>query len=345
MVAPQASQTNQTQNSRDSQEVNKGSQQQQQQQRNDDDETPCGKCKEVECVGTIGNGRKKVYKTLWISCDACAVWYHAICQDLQNADANSIKKLANHGVRWYCDTCISKKCEGDTVGNTSLHHKTTINKLDGIEKAIKEMQKSYSAALQTNTEQIAQLKENYAQVVQKSAKQIEMATVSNENTEKMLRRQQQMNEAESRKLNAIIYGINEEESPVLDQVKQFMTRECFKKSNPPVMAMRLGRKSSDEDENRKPRPIKLVFENESSKWDFVKRVNSGTMKQENIFCKIDTSQEVRNQEWVLREKIRELKGSDVTAEYRIRNLQIEQKQLSGNWELLKPEVKEKETTI
>jgi len=52
------------------------------------------------------------------------------------------------------------------------------------------------------------------------------------------------------------------------------------------------------------RSITLIFENETEKWEFVKRVNTG-LKQKNIFCKLDMCQEVRNQEWALREQIRE----------------------------------------
>ena len=53
------------------------------------------------------------------------------------------------------------------------------------------------------------------------------------------------------------------------------------------------------------------------------------MKQKKIFCKIDASQEARNQEWAPREQIREYRKADDVSQYRIRSLRIEQKQPSG----------------
>ena len=314
-------------NAHNSQAQRKDEQQKDEQQKDgeNDSNTVCGHCKEK----TPEQSKKRTY---WIQCDSCEIWFHGICQDLQPADVNSIKKLENHGVRWFCTTCAKNK-KNDA---TSPQQKAALYKLEGIEKAIREIQQTCSETLKSNTEQITKLKEDYAKVVETNTSHIKMATVTNENAEKILRKQQQMNEAETRKLNAIIYGIKESDSPVLEQVNQFMKQECFKKSSPPVMAMRLGRKSQEETENKKPRPIKLVFESEASKWNFVKRVNSGSARDEGIFCKIDTSQEVRNQEWALREKIRELKNSDDVSEYRIRNLHIEQKQMTGEWKPLKP---------
>lgn len=45
------------------------------------------------------------------------------------------------------------------------------------------------------------------------------------------------------------------------------------------------------------------LKNESAKWDFVKCVNSLAMKTEEDLCKIDTSQEVKDPEWALRETV------------------------------------------
>lgn len=317
---------------------------------NVDENVPCGKCQEIECTMTIGSqGRKKVCSTKWIRCDGCLAWYHGMCAELQISDINSIKKLEKHGVRWYCEACVKEPPSSDdgnvTVG-MSTQHKATILKLDGIENAIKGMQKTYSDALKSNAELVSKLKEDYESVVVASVKQIKKATETNENTEKIIRRQQQIQETEQRKLNAILYGIKETEYPILDQVNQFMKQECFKHSNQPVMAIRLGRKQTDQNSpGSRPRPIKITFESEPHKWDFVKRINSGNMRRDGIFCKIDVSQEVRNQEWALREKVRELRKSEDGVDYRIRNAHIEQREPSGEWKALKPERNSQVTNV
>ena len=328
----------------------------------DESKVACGKCKEVDCTVTIGQGKTKTHRTNWIRCDICVIWYHGMCQDLQNADVNNIKKLERYGVRWYCDQCITGADNGACSAGSSadnaptLLHKTTMTKLDEIEKSIKTMQQTYAAALKSSNDQISRLtdlgSENSRQLAE-SKQQMKIAAESNEIAEKLIRRQQQINESESRKLNAILYGIPENETTqVMDHVSNCMKHECFKKLNPPVVAIRLGRKNKEEvgtksfeAKTHPPRPIKLIFENESTKWEFVKRVNSGEMKQKKIFCKIDASQEVRNQEWALREQIREYRKADDGSQYRIRSLRIEQKQPSGEWQVLKPVRNTKETNF
>ena len=54
---------------------------------------------------------------------------------------------------------------------------------------------------------------------------------------------------------------------VIEQVKEFMKKECFKRLNKPVAAIRL---ENIEGKNNNARPIKLIFEIEPSKWEFVK---------------------------------------------------------------------------
>ena len=149
------------------------------------------------------------------------------------------------------------------------------------------------------------MKEDYAKLIGQNVEQMKQATAASKQTENMIKRQNEINEAESRRNNAILYGLIETNNcPVIEQVNEFMKKECFKFLNKPVAAIRLGDKNKDDG---KPRPIKVIFESEPSKWEFVKRVNSGPMKKEKIFCKIDVSQEVRNKEWTLREEIRNKK--------------------------------------
>ena len=53
------------------------------------------------------------------------------------------------------------------------------------------------------------------------------------------------------------------------------------------------------------------------------------MKQKMVFCKIGASQEVQNQEWALKEQIRDHRKTDDGSQYRIRSLHIEKKTAIG----------------
>ncbi|KAF6021308.1 hypothetical protein EB796_020382 [Bugula neritina] len=78
----------------------------------------------------------------------------------------------------------------------------------------------------------------------------------------------------------------------LNQVKDLMKNYCFQHSDAqpdrqPKSAIRL-RTSGPVDPNR-PRPIKVEFTSEASKWKFIKRANA-SLRSLNVFVKPDESQ-------------------------------------------------------
>ena len=116
--------------------------------------------------------------------------------------------------------------------------------------------------------------------------------------------------------------------------------ECFTKSNIPSQAFRLGRKTESDEQKR---PIKVRFEDEQSKWEFVKRFNNQTLKEQGIYCKLDESKEVRNHQFQLRKEVNRLRTENTSREYRVRNMQIQEKQGSGEWRVMKQVQQKKET--
>ena len=157
----------------------------------------------------------------------------------------------------------------------------------------------------------------------------------------LLQRSHQQKEEENRKNNAIVTGIAEEENKTaLDQVKELMKLECFSGRNLPVQAIRLG---SKRDSSQQKRPVKVRFEDENSKWEFVKRFNNATLKSQNIYCKLDESQEVRKQQFQLRQEVRSLKQKNEDKQYRVRNLQIQEKEGSGEWKNMRKVPQQKTT--
>lgn len=82
-----------------------------------------------------------------------------------------------------------------------------------------------------------------------------------------------------------------------------MSNECFLHAPPPVRAFRLGPK----DEN-KVRPVKIKFNDEVGKWNFVKRVNQ-QFKKTSMFCLLDRSKEIRDSKYKLRQTAKSLGAS------------------------------------
>jgi hypothetical protein len=78
------------------------------------------------------------------------------------------------------------------------------------------------------------------------------------------------------------------------------------------------------------RPVKVRFEDETSKWEFLKRFANDTPRSRNIYCKLDKSEEVRRQQYNLRKEVRELRQANDGKDYRVRNMQIQQKSETGN---------------
>ncbi|KAF6038485.1 hypothetical protein EB796_003211 [Bugula neritina] len=107
-----------------------------------------------------------------------------------------------------------------------------------------------------------------------------------------------------------------------------MKNYCFQHSNAqpdrqPKSAIRL-RTGGPVDPNR-PRPIKVEFTSKASKWEFIERANA-SVRSRNVFVKAYESKEKREEQYALRQRIRDLKHSpDTDGEYRIRSLKIQKK--------------------
>jgi len=119
-----------------------------------------------------------------------------------------------------------------------------------------------------------------------------MTQETNRSAQAILQKHLETNQHEAKKNNAIVYGIKEKgEMTALNQVKDLMKNYCFQHSDAqparqPKSAIRL-RTSRPVDPNR-PRPIKVEFTSETSKWEFIKRANA-SLRSLNVFVKPDES--------------------------------------------------------
>lgn len=294
------------------------------------DDSPCTQCKEKLCYGTVSTGsgankreNKQKVKSEWISCDICSRWFHGTCQGLKPEEVILIVKLNTSGVRWFCSDCAP--------GLTDKTDHVTLKKLSTIEKMITSLDHKVESYQSQTTEEVKKLEKSWADVVSgaeitDNIKQIQQNVF---NTQSIISKELETKDAEKRKTNAIILGVAEETSAIED-IKKLMQKDIFKQFDVPEHATRLGTKGDA------PRPIKLRFSTEKSKWEFLKRSNA-SLREERIFCRLDVNAKVREQEYQLRQRLKQLKNDNSDQEYRIRNMTIEQKiQPSGNWERLKP---------
>ena len=74
----------------------------------------------------------------------------------------------------------------------------------------------------------------------------------------------------------------------------------------------------------------MRFEDEQSKWEFFKRFNNQILREQGIYCRLDESKEIRNQQFQLRKEVNRLREENTSIAYRVRDMQIQEKQASGN---------------
>ena len=290
----------------------------------------CKTCKSVKCL--TKNGKEEV-EFEWIECDACKSWYHGICQGLKPEQVVTITDLNDKRVQWYCDNCFPRIAKQYSL----LIESTTIDKLSSLEQVARSIENKIDELKEKNVEVKNQLKTSWAEIATQNqnkgelAKEVRRAVAITSGTQAMISKEMEKKDNEGRALNAILYGLPEQNCPVLDQVEELMKKDFYKNHSKPTEAIRLGRKQED-----KTRPIKVSFKNETDKWEFLKRTNS-SLRPDNIFCKLDLCKQSREKEYVLREQIRALKRDEGNAniEYRVRNQHIQhRKKGSGEgWEL------------
>jgi hypothetical protein len=198
-----------------------------------------------------------------------------------------------------------------------------------------------STNINKNTEKSVKLEQTSAQIAGskqgETAKDVKTALQLSSTTQALLAKDLEKKDNEARKNNAILYGLPESESTAMTDIQEFMKRELFKNFDQPEQAIRLSQKISG-----KSRPIKLRFADEKAKWDFIKRVNAN-LRGEEMFCKLDVSKDVREQEFKLREEVRTLKQKQDGTGYRVRSMNIQQKTESGEWENMKPAINKHST--
>lgn len=297
-----------------------------------DNEEKCATCEESECTEQ-GRCRSKV-ATKWISCDTCSKWYHGTCQGLQPADVTSISKLADKGVSWKCVDCRTNGSKSTSEGRQAQQLDPKANQqIDNIEKMVKEIVEQSS--------KMSEIEKKWTDVLMQNQDSIDKNKKVAAEAKSLMEKSHQVREEESRKNNAIVTGLTEiDGKTAMDQINDLMKMECFTRSNTPIQAFRLGKKIESGEQKR---PIKVRFEDEQTKWEFIKRFNNQTLREKGFYCKLDESKVVRNQQFQLRQEVKRLRSESTSTQYRVRNMEIQEKERSGEWRVKKQVQKKTET--
>ena len=256
-----------------------------------------------------------------IECDCCNLWYHTQCQNLSKTEASLISEGADKGIIWLCTAC---KPTAIIKPKPTSKAESTDEKLEFIKDSIKKLQDK----LEQNVNKVSTTPETSYRDALQSMKVVEEST---KQQQILLQKSIENTENENRKVNAILYGLEETlDISVIDQVKEFMKKDCFVglRTAEPVSAFRLGAKT-----NERVRPTKVKFINEDAKWVFLKRVNE-QFKGTKTFCLLDRSKEIRDEEYKLRQVVKQLSSENVSQRFRTREMKI-QVQHEGEWKNMK----------
>lgn len=267
-------------------------------------EEKCGTCGQGGLCELLGRNNKPVQvASEWITCDTCNQWYHGTWQDLQPKEVTTITRLASKGVRWHCTHCLEivKSSTDKTEVPSLILNGKSAKQIDNIERIVKTIAENHNSSLD-------QVKSEWSDMLKKNMEGINKNAHFAQQAKNLMEKSHQLREEENRKNNAIVTGIQEQEGKTaIDQIKELMKLECFARNNAPLQAVRLGKKIDD---GQQKRPIKVRFEDENTKWEFIKRFNNKALREQSIYCKLDESQEVRNQQFLLRQEVKKLKAKN-----------------------------------
>ena len=247
---------------------------------NVEDPEPCNGCKAVitesECDKTI-------------KCDQCQKWYHLKCSSL-NTRALTFLKTADDlypGIKWFCNYCL------DTTFTST---KTSDDRYAQQDAKIDRLVELYSN-MQEKMETVLDKLGN-----DKIEKQISVGVTEG------LTDQQEVNE---KKNNMMVFNLSEstgdDKSLDLTKVKELLTFV-----NPDIdtdslsceNVTRMGFKKPANDDH-KPRPIKIVFDDPDTKWQFIKNAKklSGSESFKKVGLSLDKTTKERQEDEKLRKEL------------------------------------------
>lgn len=246
-------------------------------------------------------------------CDFCEKWSHLECDDRMTVKMYSeMHRSPSDAILYICKICrdsfnTSRSKTANCIG-LGLQHEDTLLEIKtmvaNIEKRVNYQEESLASL---DNKIIGAQANSYAEVV-KSTKQIN-------DIAKRVEKSVNIQEGLNRKVNVILFQLKEDDSKSLESVLGELLDDMSLQSKV-KSSQRLGRKVETSGEPR-PRPVKVSFSNEEDKWNFLKRLNH--LKPKGVFGKLDLTQEERDREKTLVDKLKSIRQETPAKTYKIKN--------------------------
>lgn len=246
---------------------------------------PCGKCKKV----IIDNEQNSA------ECELCMDWFHLECEGL---DANDLKTLNKPGVHWFCSRC-------------ERAHSSLDIRLKKLESKLAEI----TEQAQQNSNDMPLLEKTYASVVSSIDQATKSQSTFMNSVQKQLTTIKSDLQADTRSKNLVIFAMEENENNTQAIVDSLLKQCDISFQVTSQNTFRLGQRKPN-----KIRPIKLMTDSESTKWEIVKAINR--CKPNGVFAKLDMSKEQQEEDFRLRQELKLERQKDPTGHYKIRQGKI-----------------------
>ena len=222
-------------------------------------------------------------------CDSCQNWCHIECTDLDIEACNFLKEAAEKhtGIKWFCSKCVL-----DPIPSPDFFDEVTAkqdDKIDKLSKMFEHMQMKMDSVLtQIGTDRVE--RENKMGV----------------HVQEVLSDHREIDE---KKCNMMVFNFPESDKDIekLKELLAYVNKDVNIDNLSSTNVSRLGKPPSNEG---KPRPMKIVFENADTKWQFIKRASS--LKNSEQFKKVglslDKTTKERQEDMALRAKLQEEKN-------------------------------------
>ena len=249
-------------------------------------ETSCGGCKNVINDRDAENA---------IQCDHCSQWLHQKCSKLDKPAITFLGKAHDKypGIKWFCPSCQSQK---EAVSDHTAQQDAKIDKLGQM-----------FLDLQTKMDSMIDKIGNDRNDLGKIEKNISVSVTE------VLSDQREIDE---KKNNMMVFNLSESPDPTSDLIK---VKQVLTHVNPEAdieqlscdNVTRLGSKKPSGD-NSKPRPLKIVFKDSDTKWQFIK--NAKKLGDSESFRKVglslDKTTKEREEDDILRKELAEKRKDD-----------------------------------
>jgi hypothetical protein len=270
-----------------------------------------------------------------IECEICTIWYHYRCVNFPKEGA---QWLETPGIHWYCMKCDHScfkaletrfdrvvKNTQDQLLDFSDRMAGSFQKIEkGIADSVRSSMKEYTDVVTRTECENSMAKETYADVASQLKENSKVLEMNFErHSAVLIKRLDDENRKEKdaavRAKNVIIFGVEEKgNGEVLRKQVEYLIKNShltFQLDKNSVY--RLGKLETDGSE-KKVRPIRLITDSESQKWEVLKIINA--LKMEGVFSRLDLNKEEREQDFGLRQELRKMRegNSDQNVRYMIR---------------------------